>query len=170
MRKTLGVALADPEWRRIYGFRVVISAPSGVAPPPRRPLRARLAGFAAAAFILTGVVAIGVAIAAQVHAPQPVSAGTTGGGPGPSLERSLPVSVDIPAIGVSSSLLSLGLNQDGTIQVPPLTSAADEAAWYKYSATPGQRGTSVIEGHLDTVQGRPCSSASGRCGPGTKST
>lgn len=153
MRKTRGVALADPEWRRIYGFRVVISAPSGVAPPSRRPLRARLAGFAAAAFILTGVVAIGVAIAAQVHAPQPVSAGTTGGGPGPSLERSLPVSVDIPAIGVSSSLLSLGLNQDGTIQVPPLTSAADQAAWYKYSATPGQRGTSVIEGHLDTYQG-----------------
>ena len=145
--------MAEPEWRRIYGFRVVISAPSGVAPPSRRPLRAWLAGFAGAAFLLAGVITIGVAIAAQVHAPQPVSAGTTGGGPGPALERSLPVSVDIPAIGVSSSLLSLGLNQDGTIQVPPLTSAADEAAWYKYSATPGQRGTSVIEGHLDTDQG-----------------
>ena len=35
----------------------------------------------------------------------------------------MPVSVDIPAIGVSSSLLSLGLNEDGTIQAPPLTSA-----------------------------------------------
>ena len=74
--------MAEPEWRRIYGFRVVISAPSGVAPPPRRPLRARLAGFAGVAFLLAGVITVGVAIAAQVHAPQPVSAGTTGGGPG----------------------------------------------------------------------------------------
>ena len=63
------------------------------------------------------------------------------------------MSVDIPAIGVSSDLLHLGLNRDGTIQVPSLSTAADEAAWYKYSATPGQRGASVIEGHVDTTEG-----------------
>jgi len=37
--------------------------------------------------------------------------------------------------------------------VPSLTTSADEAAWYKYSATPGARGTSVIEGHVDTYEG-----------------
>ena len=37
--------------------------------------------------------------------------------------------------------------------MPSLSTAADEAAWYKYSATPGQRGASVIEGHVDTTQG-----------------
>lgn len=148
--------LAEPEWRRIYGFRVVFtSAPGGFTPPPRRSIRARLAGAAGVVFLLVGVVAIGVAVAAQVHAPQPsaAAAGSTGGGDGPSLARSLPVSVEIPSIGVSSNLLHLGLNADGTIQVPSVSTAADEAAWYKYSATPGQMGASVIEGHVDTHQG-----------------
>ena len=63
------------------------------------------------------------------------------------------MSVDIPAIGVRSDLLALGLNPDGTIQVPSLSAGTDQAAWYKYSATPGQMGASVIEGHLDTHHG-----------------
>jgi sortase (surface protein transpeptidase) len=71
----------------------------------------------------------------------------------PTLSRSLPLSVDIPAIGVKSRLLHLGVNSDGTIQVPSLYTRADEAAWYKYSATPGQIGASVIEGHVDGYHG-----------------
>jgi len=63
------------------------------------------------------------------------------------------VSVDIPAIGVTSKLLHLGLNSDGTIKVPSLYTSADQAAWFKYSATPGQIGASVIEGHLDSYRG-----------------
>jgi sortase (surface protein transpeptidase) len=63
------------------------------------------------------------------------------------------VSVSIPAIGVKSKLLHLGLNKDGSIQVPNLITSANEAAWYKYSATPGQIGTSVIEGHVDSYGG-----------------
>jgi sortase (surface protein transpeptidase) len=93
---------------------------------------------------------------AQVHAPQPAAAAAGVIGPagrGPSLPRSVPVSVDIPAIGVNSGLLHLGLNPDGTIQVPSLYARPNEAAWYKYSATPGQIGASVIEGHVDTRQG-----------------
>lgn len=50
-------------------------------------------------------------------------------------------------------MLRLGLNPDGTIQVPSLTSQAQRAAWYKYSATPGEAGTSIIEGHVDTYRG-----------------
>jgi hypothetical protein len=146
--------LAEPEWRRVYGFRVVFTSSPGFTPPsPRRG--ARLAGAAGVLFLLAGIVAIGVAVASQLHAPQPsaAAAGSTGAGYGPSLARSLPVSVAIPAIGVRSDLLHLGLNRDGTIQVPSLSTAADEAAWYKYSATPGQRGASVIEGHVDTTRG-----------------
>jgi sortase (surface protein transpeptidase) len=61
--------------------------------------------------------------------------------------------VAIPAIGVTSKLLYLGLNADGTVQVPSLITSASEAAWYKYSATPGQIGASVIEGHVDSYHG-----------------
>jgi sortase (surface protein transpeptidase) len=91
-----------------------------------------------------------------VHAPQPGAsdAGNTGSAQhGPSLSHSLPVAVDIPAIGVHSQLLHLGLNSDGTMQVPSLATSADVAAWYEYSATPGEIGTSVIEGHVDSYQG-----------------
>jgi len=151
--------VGDAEWRRIAGFRVVMSWPqAGTAPPPRTPvsLRARFAGLAGVILILVGAVAVGVAIGAQVHAPQPsaAAAGTTGPKTrGPSLRRSEPVAVDIPAIGVHSKLLHLGVNADGTIQVPSLDARADEAAWYKYSAAPGEMGTSVIEGHVDTYLG-----------------
>jgi Sortase domain len=148
-------------WRRVAGLSVVMSWPespysSGPPPPPPPSPRARAAGCAGAALVLGGLAIIGLAIASQVHAPQPAAsaAGLTGQGHrGPSLTRSLPVTVDIPAIDVHSQLLRLGLNPDGTIQVPSLTTAADEAAWYEYSATPGEIGTSVIEGHVDSYQG-----------------
>jgi Sortase domain len=106
--------------------------------------------------LLVGVTAVGLAVSAQHHAPQPsrVNAGALGpAGRGPSLPRSLPLSVDIPAIGVNSKLLRLGVNTDGTMQVPSLTTSAGLAAWYKYSATPGQIGASVIEGHVDSYRG-----------------
>jgi hypothetical protein len=128
-------------------------------PAPRPPFRARFAGFVGIVLLLTGVVTIGIAAGAQQHAPQPsaAAAGTTGrgrgSGKGPWLGRSVPVSVDIPAIGVRSNLLHLGLNADGSLQVPSLTTSAGEAAWYKYSVTPGQVGTSIIEGHVDNYQG-----------------
>ena len=151
--------MRDAGWRRVAGFRVVVSWPeTGYAAPPTKSvsLRARIAGAAGVLLIMTGIAAIGVAISAQVHAPQPslVAAGAIGPlTQGPSLRRSLPVSVDIPAIGVNSKLLYLGVNPDGTIQVPSLETSADEAAWYKYSATPGQIGASVLEGHVDSYQG-----------------
>jgi len=107
---------------------------------------------------VAGVAAVGVAIGAQVYAPHPspVAAGILGPFGGQAhqpLRRSMPVAVDIPAIGVHSKLLHLGVNADGTIQVPSLDARADEAAWYKYSAAPGEMGTSVIEGHVDTYLG-----------------
>ena len=146
-------------WRRIAGFRVVVAWPqAGYAPPPSRPvsLRARVAGIAGALLIGAGTAAVGVVVVSQVHAPQPsrLAAGATGAaGRGPSLARSLPVSVRIPAIGVNSRLLHLGLNPDGTVKVPPIQTSAALAAWYKYSATPGQIGSSVIEGHVDSTRG-----------------
>ena len=76
---------------------------------------------------------------------------------GPALTRSTPISIWIPAIGVNSSLLYVGLNPDGTIQVPPLNDLplTNEAAWYKYSPTPGQPGPSIIEGHVDSLSAGP---------------
>jgi Sortase domain len=152
--------LRGAERRRIAGFRVVMSWPDGgYAPPSPRPgsLRARVVGVAGALLIVGGTAAVSAVLAGQQHAPQPSA--TVAGATGPagkawwlSLRRSLPVSVEIPAIGVRSALLRLGVKPNGTMQVPPLRRRG-MAAWYKYSVTPGQIGTSVIEGHVDTKQG-----------------
>jgi hypothetical protein len=153
--------LGDMEWRRIAGFRVVMSWPRpGYAAPPRMPvsLRARVAGVAGSLLVAGGLAAVGFAVASQVHAPQPspAAAGAISSADrahGPWLRRSVPVSVAIPAVGVNSKLLRLGVTADGAIQVPSLDTEANEAAWYKGSATPGTIGASVIEGHLDSYQG-----------------
>jgi hypothetical protein len=141
-------------------MRVVMSWPqSGFSqPPPVRTasLRARMAGVAGVLLIMGGLAAVGFALAAQIHAPQPSAsaAGAIAGKTrGPWLRRSVPVAVDIPAIGVRSKLLHLGVSTDGAMQVPSLYTQANRAAWYKYSATPGQIGASVIEGHVDSLGG-----------------
>lgn len=64
-----------------------------------------------------------------------------------ALGRSVPVGLRIPAIGVDTPVIRLGLAPDGSVQVPPVT-AHDRAGWYRHSPTPGQVGPSVILGHV----------------------
>ena len=61
-----------------------------------------------------------------------------------------PVRVEIPAIGVSSRLVRLGLNADGTMQVP---GDYNLAGWFTGGAMPGQEGPAVISGHVDSKTG-----------------
>jgi LPXTG-site transpeptidase (sortase) family protein len=63
------------------------------------------------------------------------------------LARSVPVRLLIPAIGVDTPVIRLGLAADGTVQVPPVT-AHDRAGWYRHSPTPGRTGPSVLLGHV----------------------
>jgi len=149
------------EWPRIAGLRVVMSWPEdsqfAPEPPPRGRGRLRLAGLGGVSLIVGGAVAILIAFLAQQHAPSPAAGAAGGIGPanakGPSLHQSPPVSVAIPEIDVQSKLLHLGRNKDGSMQVPNLLTSASQAAWYKYSVTPGQIGTAVIEGHVDSYDG-----------------
>ena len=67
------------------------------------------------------------------------------------LSRSRPVRLQIPAIGVDSELMQLGLLADGSLQVPP---AGFPAGWYTGAPTPGERGPAVLAGHVDW-NGRP---------------
>ena len=67
------------------------------------------------------------------------------------LTHSVPVSLDIPAIGVHSDLLALGLNADRSVEVPPLDTPDSQAGWYRYSPTPGELGPAIILGHVDSA-------------------
>jgi len=59
--------------------------------------------------------------------------------------RLAPTLISIPAIGVNSTLVRLGLTKDGTLDVP---TEAMTAGWYTGSPVPGLVGPSVIAGHV----------------------
>jgi hypothetical protein len=64
--------------------------------------------------------------------------------------RSVPVKLSIPTIGISTGLVKLGLAANGDVQVP---TSWYTPGWYKLGPTPGQVGSSVILGHVDSVSG-----------------
>lgn len=68
------------------------------------------------------------------------------------LRASAPMTLVIPVIKVNAPVTSLGLNSNGTVQVPPLDNH-NLAGWYDRSVTPGAKGTSVILGHVDDYAG-----------------
>lgn len=113
--------------------------------------RALLTGAsAAAACLLAGCGGTGT----PGHGPS--GDGRTAGRPspaGPSGEPArpaagaAPVRLRVPAIGVDTPVIRLGLEPDGTVQVPPVT-AHDRAGWYAHSPVPGRTGPSVLLGHV----------------------
>jgi hypothetical protein len=70
--------------------------------------------------------------------------------PAPSAAVPKPTALDIPAIGVKTSLIRLGVTRAGTLQVP---SSAAVAGWYTGSPRPGAIGAAVIAGHIDSHLG-----------------
>ena len=66
-----------------------------------------------------------------------------------------PVALSIPAIGVVSQLIPLGLNIDGSLEVPARGPLYDQAAWYTGSPSPGQDGPAVLLGHVNGRGGVP---------------
>ena len=61
-----------------------------------------------------------------------------------------PTALVIPAIGVRTRLIRLGVTATGALQVPASTAVA---GWYTGSPRPGATGSSVIAGHIDSVSG-----------------
>jgi len=148
------------------------ATPGGAAGRPglaetRRPrgaagrVRAGMAIAAAAAAAGLALAAYGIARPARVTPPAPASStsATTPAVTAPpflsSAARSAPVSIRIPAIGVSSKLgPSRGLNPDGTVNDAPLSGSVWSLPWwYDRGSSPGQAGSAVILGHVDSAVG-----------------
>jgi LPXTG-site transpeptidase (sortase) family protein len=126
--------------------------------------RVRVTALAVAVLlVVAGGVALVVGLRAQAAPPRPpaeaggsssAAASPTPTVQGPTLPAATPVRIGIPAIGATSDLLQLGLNADGTVEVPPL-SRDSEAGWYRGSPAPGEVGPSVILGHVDSAEYGP---------------
>jgi hypothetical protein len=66
------------------------------------------------------------------------------------LAASPPIRVEIAAVGVTAPISPLGLNRDGTLQVP--TDFA-RAGWYTGRPTPGETGPAIIVAHRSSRRG-----------------
>lgn len=69
-----------------------------------------------------------------------------------SLDRSTPIQLSVPSIGLTAPLLGLGTDGKGLPELPPF-SQPRTAGWLRDSATPGAAGTAVLVGHVDTRTG-----------------
>jgi hypothetical protein len=119
----------------------------------------------AAAAALAGVLVIGAAAAGLAWASHtdraaipvgpapltPIPAGRWAAAPPAKAEAvPRPTGLEIPAIGVRTRLIRLGVTAAGTLQVP---ASAAVAGWYTGSPRPGATGSAVIAGHIDSVNG-----------------
>jgi len=68
----------------------------------------------------------------------------------PSTQVAAPIGIRIPAIDVEATMLPLGLESDGSIEVP---SDFSQTGWWADGPEPGEVGPAVILGHVDSRQG-----------------
>lgn len=76
----------------------------------------------------------------------------SGGVPAPpaAVARSVPVALRIPALDLAVPLTTLGLNPDHTVEVP---TDFGQPGWFRLGPAPGELGSAVILGHVDSYQG-----------------
>ncbi|MFJ9643079.1 class F sortase [Streptomyces sp. NPDC004244] len=97
--------------------------------------------------------------------PQPTAAAAVsapvgqppGASPGPAtasqvLDHSSVQRIRIPAIRVDAPVMTVGLDAQGWVDAPP-PEDPNLAGWYLNGISPGQRGSSVIVGHVDNAAG-----------------
>ncbi len=66
----------------------------------------------------------------------------------PSPRAAVPTRIRIPRLGVDASVLPLGVDSDGRMDVP---SDVDEVGWYRHGPRPGEMGSAVLAAHIDSA-------------------
>ncbi|MEY9861335.1 sortase (surface protein transpeptidase) [Catenulispora sp. GAS73] len=139
--------------------------------PSSRPPRGRhnvVKVVIAVAVVVAGAKLLGNGVTALSGPPSPTQGALFGSWSGPAaapLERSVPLRVQVPSVGIDAPLIRLGLDRDGAVAVPPM-SVPTEAGWFTGDPTPGERGAAVIVGHVDTEYGRAVFYPLGNVQPG----
>ncbi|GGV22531.1 hypothetical protein GCM10010293_19250 [Streptomyces griseoflavus] len=81
----------------------------------------------------------------------PASTGPAAGEPaGKALPRSEPTRLVVPGIGVDAPFIDLAINGKGQLEPPPAHNT-NLVGWYAKGVSPGERGTAIIAGHVDTA-------------------
>jgi sortase family protein len=108
------------------------------------------------ALVIAGIVGLALTRGGPVGGPAPARVpapdGPVASVPWPATAGGVaaPVRLTIPAIGVRTRLIRLGLTKAGTLQVP---ASYQIAGWYDRSPRPGATGSAIIAGHIDSYRG-----------------
>ncbi|MFI9628164.1 class F sortase [Streptomyces sp. NPDC052042] len=73
-------------------------------------------------------------------------------GDGPAILRSVPTRLRIPSLAVNAPFTELALGADSRLNAPP-PNDSNLVGWFKDGVTPGERGTAIVAGHVDTKTG-----------------
>ncbi|MFF1297726.1 MULTISPECIES: class F sortase [unclassified Streptomyces] len=84
--------------------------------------------------------------------PPPKAAPPSSPAPRPSLPRSRATRLAIDFLDVDAPVMSLRLDRERRLPAPP-DDDANRVGWYEAGPSPGQQGTAVAVGHLDTDTG-----------------
>ena len=67
-----------------------------------------------------------------------------------AMKPSQPTRITIPSLGVRADVVEVGNMEDGSIAAPT-EDPIGTAGWYGLGPTPGEAGTAIIVGHVDTA-------------------
>ncbi|QDY80691.1 class F sortase [Streptomyces qinzhouensis] len=143
-------------------------------PPPPPPAHRGPRGglwFSLLCVLLLGVflVRTGAGPVASAGTGQARPARTAAEPPGAAapLPHSPPRRIMVPSLRIDAPVRGVGLAADRSLAPPP-TGEPHLAGWYTGSVSPGERGTSVVVGHVDTETGPAVFHPLARLGPGDR--
>ncbi len=79
-------------------------------------------------------------------APQPVP--VRDASPTPPAVAPAPVRLTLPRVGIDAAVDPVGVEPDGSMTIPR---EVDRVGWYRFGPAPGQPGSAVLAGHVDSA-------------------
>jgi len=134
----------------LHGPRVgpSLPAPVGSVPAATSSISSGVKAGADAVFQTTSATPTAAFVSNVVTPASPAkSAGLRGNHATTTITRSAPVRLVIPSLGISVPVSQVGLNANGSVVSP---TNYQVPGWYKDGYAPGQLGSAVILGHIDS--------------------
>ncbi|MFE9017371.1 class F sortase [Streptomyces sp. NPDC007808] len=122
-------------WSAVAAVVMVVTLPGGQGEAPE----ARRAPHAPPGVTSSPPPAVGPSPSSRAAGPK-----------GKHLPRSRPTRLLIPKISVNAPFVDLAIGRSGQLEAPPAHDV-NLVGWYAEGASPGERGTSIIAGHVDTA-------------------
>lgn len=116
----------------------------------RRPALTAVRWGLAAVAVVSGTVAVLAGAPPEAAVAGSPPAPVVRAAPAASSSAPAPVSVTVPSVGLSSSLVPIGVDATGAL-VPPADYG--QAGWFDAGVAPGQVGPAVLAGHVDSRSG-----------------